>query len=382
MAGLIGIALWALIPGFIANNKGRSFVGYYFLSFLISPLITMIITICLSDLNKEKFQKYESVFSSDDYLTHWADIQNSVPQMVKDRCAEFSGDANRLEKYLNSCADESIIKYKTIPAIIKQFVSAEQFEQWHALKESQRGNDPAQQKHLVSSADGKVTLAAKLRGCAPDDVLQHCDSISHKRVLLETYLMQCENQKKISHATAQQLLEQYTQHLEQNAVCLTAPQKAQAPSVSVQSTWKKTEENTVEAAKAAGLPIYDYVKSQLRESIRYTIEEKKDDLESLERYLRVCAEQRLISEYYYEVILEEEKGNQALRRLQATGGQHWEPLDILRGLAPDSILNRCDMDKDSYSMQIVFLDQQVVQKNITRKTADLILNIYRLAREQ
>lgn len=47
-APLIGIALWALIPGFIAKKKGRNFWGYYFLSFLISPLITMIIAICLS----------------------------------------------------------------------------------------------------------------------------------------------------------------------------------------------------------------------------------------------------------------------------------------------------------------------------------------------
>lgn len=50
---MIGIALWALIPGFIARKKGRSFWGYYFLSFLISPLITMIITLCVKNLNEE-----------------------------------------------------------------------------------------------------------------------------------------------------------------------------------------------------------------------------------------------------------------------------------------------------------------------------------------
>ena len=49
---LIGIALWALIPGFIAKHKGRSFAGYYFLSFLITPLVTTIITLCLKNLNK------------------------------------------------------------------------------------------------------------------------------------------------------------------------------------------------------------------------------------------------------------------------------------------------------------------------------------------
>lgn len=50
-SAIIGIALWALIPGFIAKSKGRSFAAYYFLSFLISPLITMIIAICVSRRN-------------------------------------------------------------------------------------------------------------------------------------------------------------------------------------------------------------------------------------------------------------------------------------------------------------------------------------------
>lgn len=48
-ARLIGLALWALIPGFIARHKGRSFWGWYFLSFLISPLLSMIITLFLSN---------------------------------------------------------------------------------------------------------------------------------------------------------------------------------------------------------------------------------------------------------------------------------------------------------------------------------------------
>ncbi len=52
MAQILGIALWALIPGFIAKKKGRNFWGWYFLSFLISPLITMIITLCLSNISE------------------------------------------------------------------------------------------------------------------------------------------------------------------------------------------------------------------------------------------------------------------------------------------------------------------------------------------
>ncbi len=61
---IIGIALWALIPGFIARKKGRSFLGYYFLSFVITPLITTIITLCLSNLNA--IEKPEEVNSSEE----------------------------------------------------------------------------------------------------------------------------------------------------------------------------------------------------------------------------------------------------------------------------------------------------------------------------
>ena len=44
---VIGMALWALIPGAIAKKKGHSFAGCYCLSFLVSPLIATIIAACL-----------------------------------------------------------------------------------------------------------------------------------------------------------------------------------------------------------------------------------------------------------------------------------------------------------------------------------------------
>lgn len=56
-SSVIGIALWALIPGFVARKKGRSFAAYYFLSFLITPLITMIVALCVKDLNKAAVDK-------------------------------------------------------------------------------------------------------------------------------------------------------------------------------------------------------------------------------------------------------------------------------------------------------------------------------------
>ena len=78
-ATIIGIALWALIPGFIAKKKGRSFWGYYFLSFVITPLVTMIITLCLKDRNK--------VNTASDF-----DIQTEQKQRVTEPIAETNKD--------------------------------------------------------------------------------------------------------------------------------------------------------------------------------------------------------------------------------------------------------------------------------------------------
>ena len=50
----IGSVLFALIPGFIARKRGRSFWGYFFLSFILTPLITTIIVLCIENLNKEQ----------------------------------------------------------------------------------------------------------------------------------------------------------------------------------------------------------------------------------------------------------------------------------------------------------------------------------------
>lgn len=55
----IGIILWSLLPGFIAKHKGRNFFGYYFLSWLISPLFSTIIVLCLKNLSLKPTVKYE-----------------------------------------------------------------------------------------------------------------------------------------------------------------------------------------------------------------------------------------------------------------------------------------------------------------------------------
>lgn len=89
MVQVIGIALWALIPGFIAKKKGRNFWGYYFLSFLISPLFAMIITFCLTNLNKT--EAVESTYvngenadsSKNDIVRYCRKCGNALPERAR-----------------------------------------------------------------------------------------------------------------------------------------------------------------------------------------------------------------------------------------------------------------------------------------------------------
>lgn len=70
-AAVIGIVLWALVPGFIAKKKGRSFWGYYFLSFLISPLISTIVTLCVHKVDQMPVLKeYSSKTSPEQVPVH------------------------------------------------------------------------------------------------------------------------------------------------------------------------------------------------------------------------------------------------------------------------------------------------------------------------
>ena len=61
---------------------------------------------------------------------------------------------------------------------------------------------------------------------------------------------------------------------------------------------RKLEEKTEAAAEAAGLTVYAYVLTQVRESIRNSVMEKQNDLGKLETYLNICMDQRILSEYH------------------------------------------------------------------------------------
>ena len=90
-AMLIGIMLWALVPGFIARKKRRSFAGYFFLSLLISPLICIIITLCL----KEKAPEPTEFFNFNRGVAQSAKTADSLKgAMQKDPLRDNAADGN------------------------------------------------------------------------------------------------------------------------------------------------------------------------------------------------------------------------------------------------------------------------------------------------
>ncbi len=96
MTQILGMALWALIPGFIAKKKGRNFWGYYFLSFLISPLITTIIALCISNISEKNEKETAS-----------SDIDNIEIIRFCRKCGEQLIDNSN---FCRKCGTEILIK--------------------------------------------------------------------------------------------------------------------------------------------------------------------------------------------------------------------------------------------------------------------------------
>ena len=77
----VGVALFALIPGFIANAKGRSFWVHFILSFIFSPLLGTILVLCLKRVPTEQ---HTSVTYNNYYPTNHHP-ENSTPHTAKQK---------------------------------------------------------------------------------------------------------------------------------------------------------------------------------------------------------------------------------------------------------------------------------------------------------
>ena len=96
IGSLIGISLWALIPGFIAKSKGRSFAAFYFLSFLITPLLSMIITLFLR--RNEGTDPNEQLDLTKRYICKACGSYSPEPLSRCPQCGDQSGYKDRYSK--------------------------------------------------------------------------------------------------------------------------------------------------------------------------------------------------------------------------------------------------------------------------------------------
>lgn len=121
LGSLIGIALLSLIPGFIAKHKGRSFAGYYFLSFLITPLIATIVTVCLSNLNKTS-----SKTAINDPAAYSKMLEKTIGRK---KLKQMSVDEIKNEKlYLGQLVDKEVLGLKDAsPIVIPSTMSFEDY---------------------------------------------------------------------------------------------------------------------------------------------------------------------------------------------------------------------------------------------------------------
>lgn len=107
---LLGVSLvlyiaWALLPGFLAKSKGRSFWGFFALG-ILSPLVLTIVVLCLKDRKSADEEAEQIVFDTE------APAVLEVTESVADEDASAAmeeADAQAAENSDAAVADEKVV---------------------------------------------------------------------------------------------------------------------------------------------------------------------------------------------------------------------------------------------------------------------------------
>ena len=107
---LLGVSLvvyfaWALLPGFLAKSKGRSFWGFFALG-ILSPLVSTIVVLCLKDRKSADEEAEQIVFDAE------APAVLEVTESVADEDASAAmedADAQAAENCDAAVADEKVV---------------------------------------------------------------------------------------------------------------------------------------------------------------------------------------------------------------------------------------------------------------------------------
>lgn len=240
----------------------------YLFSKLLGKLFAAALTVTIFLLptlikhsKQEKLKKDEEQLKKDIEKSGLSDFeyaQRRLKQDSLDKCAELSGEPDKLQALLNAYVDQRIITSQIAEILFDGYMKshfqqiAKEYNQspveyiftclpstvaadckmlWYNPAELEKYIKTCITEKRITEIAAKILLDANLtdfsqkmkalgepcklaqllKDIAPDDILHHCDTVAHNPVLLETYLMQCVNLDKITQETANMLLEKYAQ---------------------------------------------------------------------------------------------------------------------------------------------------------------------------
>ena len=126
----------------------------------------------------------------------FAPFANVVSEQILRKCEANAHKEILLETYLNQCVVMDRISRETADVMMD-----------HYRKNKPVPVQPEDKKKKRRSRDGSI-----FGGFKPDvdgSILSYCESVAHRPVLLETYIQQCVNTKRISKELADEMMQHY-----------------------------------------------------------------------------------------------------------------------------------------------------------------------------
>ena len=129
----------------------------------------------------------------------FAPFRSLVPEKILRYCESVADKPILVETYLNQCLNQGRLPEDTVVRMLDHY----------------RKNKPEPKPVSVEVSDPYAkyeddgTIFGRFRGHVPDYVVDHCESVAYRPILVETYLQQCVNQDKITKGRAAEMMKHY-----------------------------------------------------------------------------------------------------------------------------------------------------------------------------
>lgn len=128
-------------------------------------------------------------------------FRGHVPDYVVDHCESVSYRPILVETYLQQCINRDVITQERAADMLKHYHNSP-----HPAPPNSGNGASAREK---AEAFDNGTIFGRFRTDVPSVIINYCESVADKPVLVETHLMQCVNRGKIPQATADRMLQHY-----------------------------------------------------------------------------------------------------------------------------------------------------------------------------